>query len=96
MLRPHLPSLPDERVTEDQARFILIVRAAAELNVVRGGCASRRVRFDMMEFKERGFAASAFASDERTASLIPLPDRTPDGRPYVTPGRRTFIRAQSR
>jgi hypothetical protein len=90
VLHPHLLSLADERVPEEKARLILVVRAAAELDVVCLGSASRRVRRDVMELEEGGLAAPACASDEPAASLISPPYSTPDRRRYVTsaPGAR--------
>ena len=79
-----VPPLADQRVPEEKARLILVVRAAAQLNVVGGGWASRRVRRDVMELKEGDLAASARAPDEPAASLIALPDCAPDRRRYVT------------
>jgi hypothetical protein len=54
---PTLLSRADERVPEEKTRLILVVRAAAQLDVVRRGCTSRRIRRDVMELEERGFAA---------------------------------------
>ena len=84
VLRPHLLSLADERVPEEKARLILVVRAAAELNVVRRCCASHRVRRDVVELKEPSLATAARPSDKRTASRIALPHFTPDSGRYVT------------
>jgi hypothetical protein len=92
----HLRSLADERVSEEKARLILVVRAAAELNVVCRGCASRRIRRDVMELKERGLTAPACATDEPAASLIALPYCTPDSRRYVTSRWSTLARARLR
>jgi hypothetical protein len=93
---PTLLSLADERVPEEMTRLILVVRAAAQLDVVRRGCASRRVRRDVMELEERGFAALAGASDERAASLIALPHCTPDSRRYATSRCRALACARPR
>ena len=93
---PHLLSLADERVPEEKVRLILVVRAAAELDVVRRGCASRRVRRDVMELEERGLAAPACPSNKRAAALIAQPHCTPDGRRYMTSRCRTLARARPR
>jgi hypothetical protein len=75
---------------------MLVVRAAAELDILGRGCASRCVRRDVMELEERGLAAPASPSDERATFLIALPHRTPDSRRYVTSRRSTLGRTWSR
>jgi len=93
---PHLPSLADERVAEEEARLILIVRAAAELDVVRRGGASGPVRLDVVELQECCLAASACASNKGALSFIAQPHGTPDSRWYVAPRWRTFARVRPR
>ena len=93
VLRPHLPPLADERFPKEQTRFILIVRSATELDIVGRRFPSRRVRRDVVEFEERSLAAPACASDERAASLIAVPDCTPDSGRYVAPPRSALTRA---
>ncbi len=80
---PDLGSLADQRVSEEKLRLILVVRAAAELDVVGRRRASSRVRRDMMELEERNLPAPSSASDERAASLIALPHCSLDSRRYV-------------
>src|SRR5436309_577805 len=96
VLHPYLLSLADERVAEEKARLILVVRAAAELDVLRRRRASRRVGRDVMELEERDLATPACASHERAASLIALPHCPPNGRRYVTSRCSTLIRTRPR
>jgi hypothetical protein len=70
--------------------------AAAKLNVVRSGRASRRVWLYVMELEERRLAAPARVSDERAASLIAPPHCAPDIRRYVTSHGSPFARRLAR
>ena len=81
---------------KNRLRLILVVRAAAELDVVRRGCASSRVRLDVMKLEERGLVAPACPSHERAATLIALPHVPPDRRRYVASRCRTVARARAR
>ena len=77
-----LLSLTDERIPEEEACLILVVRAASELDVLGRGRPSRRERCDVMELEE--LAAPASPSYEGAAFLIAPPHSPPDGRRYVT------------
>ena len=63
---------------------MLVVRAAAQLDVLDGGGAAHREWRYVMELEERRLSTPARPSDERAALLIALPHGTPDGRRYVT------------
>lgn len=73
---PHFPPLAHQRVSEEDARLILVVRAAAELDVVDRSGAASGVRLDVVELEERRLAASPRGPDECAASLIALPHCT--------------------
>jgi hypothetical protein len=92
---PHIPSLPDERIPEEKTRFVLVVRATAQLDVVGRASTSRCVGRDVVELEEPSLAAPARPSDERTASLIALPHFTPDSGRYVTSGCSAHVRTRS-
>ena len=77
-------------------RLILVVRAAAELDIFRGSCPSCRVRRNMMKLKECRLAATACTSDKCAASLVALPHCTLDSRGYAASRYRTIISARSR
>ena len=96
IVRPDLSLLPHQTISEEHARLILVVRAAAELNVFGGRRTTLRIGGDVMEFEECRLAASAFASDERAASLIASPDDTPNSCWYVTARRGLFVTVRSR
>ena len=89
-------SLADDAVAEEQVSLILVVRAAAELNVVRGAYPSRCVRRDVMELEERGLAAPTYPSNKSAASLVALPHGTLHGRRQKTPRARTLARGEPR
>ena len=55
---PCVRPLTDEQVAEEKAHLILVVRTAAELNVVYRGRAARGVRRDVMELETSGLRAS--------------------------------------
>src|SRR5260221_597497 len=52
---------------EEQVRLVGIVRAAAQLDVLRGGPAARGIEDDVMEFHERALSAlPTVSADEGT------------------------------
>jgi hypothetical protein len=75
---------------------MLVVRAAAELDVLDRGGAACGVWSYVMELEERGLPIPARPSDERAAFLIALPHCTPDCRRYVTSRCSTLARVRPR
>src|SRR6187431_3084730 len=73
-----------ERLAEEQLGLVLIVCAAAQLNIVDNGQSTCRVRLDVMKFEKRRLRAPAAAVSKCTAALVALPDFTPDRRRNVT------------
>ena len=75
---------------------MLVVRAAAELDIVHLRRASRRVRVHMMELEKRRLAARACAPNEHTSALVAQPYGPPDSGRDVTSRCKTFPRARPR
>lgn len=68
----------NEHIPKEKPCLILIVRTAAELDIVRRSASPCGVGRDVVELEEAGLAATAHAPDERATSLIALPHRTLD------------------
>ena len=85
-----------QHVPEEDARLMLIMSTTPELNIVRRCGTPCRVRRDVVELQERGFAAPACAPDERAPSLIALADNPPDCRRYVASPAIALLGARSR
>lgn len=64
------PSTPEELL-----RFMDVVRAAPEFDVVDSGRPSDRVWPHMVELQKPALVAPALSADERALTSIPLPDR---------------------
>jgi hypothetical protein len=71
------------RIPEEKARFILVMRTAAQLNVVGCRDAAHRVWHDVVELEKRDLLASPRAPNERATSLTAATQRAL--RRYVTP-----------
>src|SRR5262245_56543747 len=95
-LYPHRLPFADEHVAEENARLVLIVRSATELDIVSCGGSSRRVRRDMVKLEERRLAATAHTPDKRAASFVALPHCTLNPRWYVASRCRSLVGVRSR
>jgi hypothetical protein len=63
--------------SEEETRFVGVVRAAPQLNVCSRRGAAGRVRLRVMKLEEASLNASSAAPDERTAPLVTAPDLAP-------------------
>src|SRR5262245_20641417 len=89
----HRP-VPDaiSSLTKKQRGLVEVVGLASQFNVPDRREPSFGERLDVMEFQEGRLAAPPAGADERTASLIALPDFALDRRGDVTAGARSCRR----
>src|SRR5688500_16404212 len=77
-------------------RLILIMRPAAELDVIHGRRAARCVRHDVMEFQESWLSAASLLSHKRTATAVARPNGALHRRRDVPPRMCTCAMWQAR
>ena len=69
--------LTNDAVPEEQPRFVGVVRAAAQLDVLHGRLAASRIRLDVVEFEKCRLRAASVIADRRAPTRIPSPDGSP-------------------